>query len=165
LVGVAVSVFLRTEKPLECILRVSAFVEGMQAGFLDPTAIFGLRRSVGKVIRRGFFRGLRHAVGIMNRAIEASQARLRIVVVQPREARGIGATSVPACLGIAGDTIEIVQIGGDAGPSECYSVRSISPIIFCPIGVFALPLTTISWRIVSADSFGGAGSQRPSAPH
>src|SRR5208337_3107759 len=62
---------------------------------------------------RALFRRFGGARRIVNCALDASDARLRIVVVHPRDARGIGAASSPASLSIAGHAIEVAQIGDD----------------------------------------------------
>lgn len=73
----------RRQEKLERIVGVGAFIKSMQAGLFDATAIFGLRGTVGEIIRRTFLGGLRHARGVVDRASDAFEARLRIAVIHP----------------------------------------------------------------------------------
>jgi hypothetical protein len=107
--------FTRMQEKLKRILGVGTFIEGMQAGLLDATAILSLRGTVGEISRRAVFGRLSHARGIVNRASDAFEARLRIAVIDPRRAGRIGIARVLASLAATGDAIEIAQVGENAG--------------------------------------------------
>ena len=118
-------------------------------------------RAVGKVTRRTFLGRLRHARGIVDRAPDAFEARLRIVVIHPCGARRIGIARVLARFAIAGDAIEIAQVGDNAGAVG---------MLFGALHLADHLLPDRAFRATLGDEFladglGGTGSERARAPH
>ena len=152
---------MRFEQGLQCILGVGALVEGVQAGFLDAAAIFGLRLAVGKVVCRALGWLLGHAGGIVNGSIDAMQTQLRVAVVEPCGTRGIGIARVLARFGIARHAIEIAQIRDDAGAvGMLLGALHFADHLLPDRGLCA----TLGGEFL-ADGLGGAGSQRTCAPY
>ncbi len=149
------------EEKLQRILGVGAFIESVQAGLFDASAVLGLRGAIGKVTRGTLFGLLRHARSIVYRATNACETRLRVAVVQPRRAGWIGGARILAGFAIACDAIEVTQIGNHAGT------------IGMLLGAFHLAdqlLPDRSFRAAFgdeflADGFGRTGSERARTPH
>ena len=102
-----------------------------------------------------------YGVLIVNCAIDASEALLRVVVVQPCHARGIAIARGLACFSIAHDTIEVAQIRRDAG-----AVGMLLGALHLADHFFAnRSFGTAFCDQLLADSLRGAGNQRAVAPY